>query len=288
MVNMNVGYVRSCRSLLQLQDEIQRTFPGREQNKGFITGYPQGAVNGAMSGHYPDHQGVTYAYDIGVDIEGDGTGLLPRDAEWLANYLCEKMNPRFQYLIYRGRIRGNHTKWQWWPYSGSSPHNDHIHISIVDLQYGEPSGVSRSVTDSTASWGVYEAYHGKIQPVDNKVEPIQEEEEEMKEADFDRIRSIVREVTERDVPVPGNQGSAEDRKKNPSWERETALQNMWAAANAAAHNSAVAVDLLRAIGNKVGLTDEDLQAIEDRLVEVLKDSTVAVDVSVRGGEAPNA
>lgn len=154
MTDMSKTYKRVCNSLSVLQDEIEARWPGREQNKGFITGYMDPARRGEYSGHYVDNNGICFAYDIGVDIEGDGTGLRIADARWLANYLCEQEREKFQYLIYDGRIRGNHTGWVWAPYTGSSPHRDHIHISVQDVQWGEPSGISWKLFDSRATWGL--------------------------------------------------------------------------------------------------------------------------------------
>lgn len=174
MVNMNVGYVRSCQSLTTLQDEIERRWPGREQNLGFISGYPDGARDGSTSGHYPDHNGITYAYDIGVDIQGDQTGITPAAAEWLADYLCDEMHPRFQYLIYDSRIRGNHTGWKWAPYGGSSPHRNHIHISVADGQWGEPRGIEPEVYDSRKSWGVAGAKDPQPQPARDRNDRLEQ------------------------------------------------------------------------------------------------------------------
>lgn len=168
MPNMAVPYRRSDYSLITLQDEIRRRFPGREQNKGFVTGYKHPAN---FSGHNADANGITHAYDIGVDIEGDGSGLRPADAEWLANYLRTECNPRFQYLIYNRRIAGNHTGWKWAPYNGASPHTDHIHISVVDLYWGDPCGVSPEVYDSRAPWGVYTVSTQSNEPEPTKPKP---------------------------------------------------------------------------------------------------------------------
>lgn len=96
------------------------------------------------------------------------------------------------------------------------------------------------------------------------------------------IRDIVREVTERDVKVPSNQGSAESRKKNPSWERENALQNMWAASNAAQHNSAAILELVKEIASHPdGLSAKQVEAAVERgMTKALEEN--AVDVTIQG------
>lgn len=151
MVNLNVQYRRAGISLRRLMAEIRAWRPGALQNKGFITGYKSA---GNYSGHNADSKGITHAVDIGVDIENDGTGLDPADAARLVEHLRKNCHRWIQYIIYNGRICGNHTNWQWAFYAGASPHTDHIHISECDLYYGDPSPIPASVYDAKHSWGI--------------------------------------------------------------------------------------------------------------------------------------
>lgn len=160
MVNMAVLYRRSNKSLQRLQWEVQQRWPGREQNKGFVTGY-KSPTN--ITGHNADVNGITHAYDCGVDIEGDGTGITPSAAAWL----CEKIRVFEQkahragytgmlyYLIYNRRICGDFSDWDWVPYGGTSPHRDHIHFSTCDLYWGDPAPVPAITYDHTGSWGIW-------------------------------------------------------------------------------------------------------------------------------------
>lgn len=286
MVNMNVVYQRADYSLQTLQGEIRSVWGNREQNKGFVTGYKSSAN---YSGHNADANGICHAYDIGVDIEGDGSGLLPKDAAWLAEYLRTECNPRFQYLIYNRQIAGNHTGWKWQRYTGASPHTDHIHISVLDLYWGDPVSVPASVYDSRASWGVKDAYHGTT----NKPEPEKEWDELVSKQEFenildDRVTKIVSRYMGDVVKAPHNQGSEAGRTKNPTWVASNALNNIWEAANdaetfsrKAASDSAKALALVETIAERDGLSKEDIESIKAAVSETLAESVVDVEVSVR-------
>lgn len=284
MVNMAVAYRRANYSLQTLLGEIEDVWPSRQQNKGFVTGYKSPSN---YSGHNADSNGICHAYDIGVDIEGDGTGLLPKDAEWLANYLRTQMNPRFQYLIYNRRIAGNHTGWKWHIYTGASPHKDHIHISVLDLYWGDPVSVPASVYDSTASWGIKNAYYGNTKPKPKKEWDEMVSKKEFEDILDNRVTKIVARYVGDTVKVPHNQGSEQSRKNNPTWTNANALNNAWEAANdaetyarRAEANSAKALALVEKLAERDGLSKEDIEAVKDAVSETLAESIVDVEVSV--------
>ena len=168
MVNMAVIYDRPDGLSARLWAETQALFGPRAQNKGFVSGYRDGAYGGAESGHYPDQNGITHAVDIGVDIEGDGTGLTVQDGIKLAAYLDELGRSgrmpgwsRWGYRIHRQTICGAFNGWVPQPYAGVSPHLDHVHVSVVgDNPWGEPSRATPAEFDSTASWNLAAAFGG--------------------------------------------------------------------------------------------------------------------------------
>lgn len=156
MVNLAVPYVRPNRTLTVLQDEIRVWRPGREQNLGFISGYIS-ATN--FTGHNADSNGIVHAYDIGVDVQGDGTGLTVRDGKRLAERIRRLGRAGFHpltygYVIHDGQIAGAFNGWMWAPYGGPSPHKDHLHVSIVDLYYGDPVGIPATAYDSEEPWNI--------------------------------------------------------------------------------------------------------------------------------------
>lgn len=180
MVNMTVPYRGPDGMSAQLLSELQSRFGTRAQNKGFVTGYMGAARAGQTGGHFADAHGVTHAVDIGVDIELDGTGLLPDDALVIAEHLRRLgkagKHPfsRRGYLIHdmstnrtpEPRIAGFHTGWEWEPYTGASPHSDHIHVTTGgDQQWGEAPQLEPSVYNSREPWGIGGAVATYYRPV---------------------------------------------------------------------------------------------------------------------------
>lgn len=169
MTNMSVTYRGPDGMSAQLWDEVRARYGARAQNKGFVTGYMGVAAAGETGGHFADQHGVTHAVDIGVDIEADGTGLLPADALALAEHLralgAAGRHPfaRRGYLIHdmsktlavAPRIAGFHTGWKWELYRGASPHSDHIHVTTGgDQQWGSAPQLVPAVYNSRQSWGI--------------------------------------------------------------------------------------------------------------------------------------
>jgi len=153
----------------QLLSEMQARFGARAQNKGFVTGYMASAQAGETGGHFADRHGITHAIDIGVDIESDGTGLLPADALVIAEHLRKLgkagKHPfsRRGYLIHDMStttrpapcIAGFHTEWEWQRYDGASPHSDHIHLTTAgDQQWGGEPQLPPAIYNSRESWGI--------------------------------------------------------------------------------------------------------------------------------------
>lgn len=168
-MNLNVTYRGPDGMSQQLWDEVHSRYGARAQNKGFVTGYMDAARAGQTGGHFADQHGITHAVDIGVDIEADGTGLLPADALALAEHLralgAGGRHPfsKRGYLIHdlsttttpAPRIAGFHTGWKWQTYTGASPHSDHIHVTTGgDQQWGGPPQLAPAVYNSKQSWGV--------------------------------------------------------------------------------------------------------------------------------------
>lgn len=169
MTNMAVAYRGPDGMSQQLRDELVAKFGARMQNKGFVTGYMESARAGQNGGHFADKYGITHAIDIGVDIESDGSGLLPKDALILAEQLRllgkSGKHPfsKEGYLIHDmshtttawPRIAGAFSKWEWVDYKGASPHSDHIHLTTAgDQQWGETPRLDPAVYNSRQSWGV--------------------------------------------------------------------------------------------------------------------------------------
>ncbi|MEZ2373130.1 hypothetical protein [Arthrobacter sp. RCC_34] len=158
MPNMAVAYQRPNRSLTTLRDEVYERYdytPARASE--FVTGY-KSPTN--FTGHNADANGIVHA----IDIFTDGNGNLPEaQGRELAEQLraIGRATGRFSYLIHDmspgspdPRIAGAFSDWEWQPYTGESPHSDHIHVSTVDLYWGDPANFPADVYDSTEPWGI--------------------------------------------------------------------------------------------------------------------------------------
>lgn len=143
---------RAAESIKVLLAEVNAAFPGRDKRTdGVISGYP-----GSVSSHQINSKGVVCAVDITV---GDyANGITPAQAASLAESLRKelKVAPRgiYAYVIYDGRIARSTHDWEWEPYTGSSAHTDHIHVSVDwDIaEGGAPSGACPY--DSTSTWNI--------------------------------------------------------------------------------------------------------------------------------------
>lgn len=143
---------RAAESVKVLLAEINALFPGRDKRTdGVISGYP-----GSVSSHQVNSAGVVCAVDITV---GDyPNGITPAQAVVLAEAIRHelKVAPRgiYAYIIYDRRMARSTHDWEWEPYAGTSPHTDHIHVSVDwDIpEGGAPSG--ECPYDMTDTWNL--------------------------------------------------------------------------------------------------------------------------------------
>lgn len=163
MVNLAVGQWRPDGAAASLWAEVQAWAGTRAQTKGFFAG--SGPTTWNVTSHNADNQGIAHAVDIGVDIEGDGTGLTHDQAHWLFNVHLRAIgradqqagrHGRLAYIIYNGYIFGDHTGWDNRAYTGSSPHRDHGHISTTfDYYWGDPPPqTAQWEWDDRSPWGI--------------------------------------------------------------------------------------------------------------------------------------
>lgn len=137
---------RQARSLDVLLAEINEAAPNRD--KASDGGIGDTAHSSRASDHNPNEAGVWRARDFDHDPAG---GL---DCDLLAAALVAKyhepvVHPAMQsgaYTIWESRIYSYDRRAEGWrPYSGSNPHDKHLHQSVA---------TSASGYDSTAPWGV--------------------------------------------------------------------------------------------------------------------------------------
>jgi hypothetical protein len=70
-----------------------------------------------------------------IDIGGE-------DLDELAETLRLRADARIKYVIYKGQIFTSYDvsgrrRWMWGPYSGLNPHDNHMHVSVLDSADGD-------------------------------------------------------------------------------------------------------------------------------------------------------
>ena len=117
---------RLCYALAQLRSQINTEFPGRSKaSDGWIG---DEAHARSKSEHNPNRAGVVRAIDITHD---PSNGV---DGHRLAADAIADLDRRgvSAYVIFRGRIRSTLVmRGVWRTYTGSNPHNTHVHISYI-------------------------------------------------------------------------------------------------------------------------------------------------------------
>lgn len=142
---------RVARSLDVLLDEVNATAPLRSKVSDGSIGDAAHATRDSDHNPWVEYggYGIVRARDITHD---PANGL---DCQWLAEVLtaliATGVHPACRsgaYVIWRSRIYSFDRRHEGWrPYSGSNPHDKHLHISVAT----DPAGF-----DSTASWLVHQ------------------------------------------------------------------------------------------------------------------------------------
>jgi len=106
-------------SLVALVNEVDARWPARSKDSDGSIGDASHAAR--VSDHNPDYSagGVVRAVDItrkGIDVDELLSALIRDGRVW--------------YVIWNRRIASVTYGWKWKPYSGSSPHTEHVHVSI--------------------------------------------------------------------------------------------------------------------------------------------------------------
>lgn len=136
--------------LQQFWDEVNDVAPHRDHASDGSIG--DEAHQGTDSDHNPDSNDMVCAVDTDEDLRADFTMFD------IVNYLlgeCRKPNDvgldrgRVNYLIYEGNIWRADTGWAKEKYTGSNPHDKHMHLSCEhDLDF----------VNDTSSWGITERF----------------------------------------------------------------------------------------------------------------------------------
>lgn len=137
---------RLANSLVRLRDQVNAAAPNRSKASDGWIGDASHASG--SSDHNPNRDGVVNAFDITHDPAG---GM---DAHALAERLRVNRHPNLRYIISNRRIASAGTNWEWKPYTGSNPHEKHVHISVGQPTTTTGDGQSTGNYDNTADWAI--------------------------------------------------------------------------------------------------------------------------------------
>jgi hypothetical protein len=143
---------RVAKSLLALRKEVNAMAPNRDKSSDGTIGDQRHCGGAGRSDHCPNVLDGQIGVVTAMDITHDKAGGC--DAQDIADTIRARRDPRVKYIIWNRQIAnsspiGNAEAWQWRPYTGSNPHNKHIHISVKPIKDG-PSGY-----DTESSWGIH-------------------------------------------------------------------------------------------------------------------------------------
>lgn len=130
---------RLAKGLETLRSQVNARWPGRSKDSDGSIG--DEGHSARLSDHNPDGSGVVHAIDITHDPKG---GF---DSYAFADLLLKKQDPRLKYVISNRRIGSGPqgvSPGIWRHYSGTNPHDHHVHVSIV----------SGARADDTRPWDI--------------------------------------------------------------------------------------------------------------------------------------
>lgn len=139
---------RLAPALDALRAEVNRVAPKRSKMSDGTIGDTAHASR--PSDHNPDWRGVVTAIDLTHDpVNG-------ADMNRIAEVLRGWRDPRIKYVIWNRRYFSPKTGWRWLRYSGLSPHDKHLHLSV----HSTPS-----FADDRAGWMIeLEDFMDKLTP----------------------------------------------------------------------------------------------------------------------------
>ena len=103
-------------------DQATALWPNRNRASDGTLGDQAHAAR--ASDHNPGHNGLVHAADLTHD---PAHGV---DCNTLAEHI--KNDPRVKYVIWNRRIWNPSISRTWRPYTGSNPHDHHMHVSVTD------------------------------------------------------------------------------------------------------------------------------------------------------------
>jgi hypothetical protein len=113
-------------SLVQLRNEVNARWPHRPKGSDGTVGDTSHSAR--ASDHNPNKRGSVNAFDITYP------GVDPK-----AIIAAVSKHPAGNYVIFNRKIYRRNNGWKPEPYSGASPHTEHLHVSILQTVAAEQS-----------------------------------------------------------------------------------------------------------------------------------------------------
>lgn len=140
------------KALTRLRSDFNVRFPGRDETSDGWIGNE--AHQEYKSGHNPDESGnaeyedsdskdEVRAIDVDDDLRDSGGITMQQVADRII--ATPRDIKRLKYMIYNRRIASRSNGWRWETYTGSNPHDKHLHVS-GDPAYDEDGAEFTSVT----------------------------------------------------------------------------------------------------------------------------------------------
>ena len=121
---------RLSKAAAQFRNQVDDSYPDRDRSSDGWIGDSRHA--NTVSDHNPDANGWVRAIDIDRDLYGSAKpDVMPYLADQLRLLCKSKKEKRISYIIFNSRIASSKQNWKWRPYSGSSPHTCHMHLSFT-------------------------------------------------------------------------------------------------------------------------------------------------------------
>jgi len=118
---------RVAKSLDTILVQVNAKWPDRDKSSDGTVASDQHHQQNPNSDHEPNQDGVVCARDITHDPPYF-------DSYAFADMLLRNKDERIKYVISNSRIASgtgqDHPAWVWRPYTGSNPHDHHVHISV--------------------------------------------------------------------------------------------------------------------------------------------------------------
>lgn len=130
---------RLAKSLEKLRAQVNQKWPARSRNSDGSIGDAKHASR--ASDHNPWVKDGAMNIVTAIDITHDPKSGC--DSYALAECWRRSRDPRIKYIISNGRIASQDKGWTWRKYTGSNPHNHHVHISVM---------AAKKFYDDVAEW----------------------------------------------------------------------------------------------------------------------------------------